>query len=156
MQVYLRTTNGHLWPAGYSGVDGLIAHASQELDNVLGAQLPGVGDDWDDAGWRTLFVADDDARPPQAKFIAIGFDAAMLDAEHCGVYSLIVHYLLNNRPPKTSRFSLNQHRLLNNRSDAVRLISEWEGWPADAKDKESFRPGERVVPLAIYRYVSAT
>lgn len=156
MQVYLRTTNGHLWPTGYAGVDGLIAHASQELHDILGAQLPEVGDDWDDDGWRTLYATDDDALPPEAGFAPIGYDAAMLNAEHHGVYSLIVHYLVNNRPPRTGRFSLNEHGLLNSRSDAVQLISEWEKWPADAKHKETFRPDERVMPLAIYRWMSAT
>jgi hypothetical protein len=149
MDAYLRVTKSSDWPAAYGGVDGLIATIAQSLSEVMAAEIPEPGDIWDKDGWRTVFVSDTNARPEQ-DFRLLGWDAAWLDRSG-GVYSLIVHYLLNNRPAGRQNFELNQHLLLTSQHDAHRLIEDWANWRPDKPgSKETFESDDQIRTLAVY------
>jgi hypothetical protein len=156
MELYLRTTSGHTWPAGYAGVDGLIAAVSQNFDVVMSSQAPSVGELWNGNGWRTLFVTDNESTPMTDGFRMVGYDAATLD-QHGSVYSLLIHYLYNNRPAQRAGFSLNENCLLESRDDARHLINEWESWrPIDPGHKESLEHHEKPMALAVFRLETAS
>ena len=152
MDVYLLTTSGSAWPTGYAGVDGWIAAMSVDINEVLSAERPvEIGEDFRGNEWRVLFVSDSHAVPDAPGFTKLGYDAAWLDEETLSVYSLVAHFLLNNRPAGEVGFPLNRHRLFDRQEDAKRLIEEWKRWhPTNPGDKEVLAAGAQLRAFAIY------
>lgn len=78
----------------------------------------------------------------------LGWDVGHLSAD--STYSLIIHYLRNNRPRPSTDYALNDNLLFESPLEAIRLLNEWREWsPDNPHSKETFIEGDELGVWAI-------
>jgi len=116
----------------YAGFDGDVEAAS-----VVGA--------------RELVLSNNLTGSAPQGYAFVGYDAGYYEGENSH-YSLVLNYVLGNRPAGQDAYTLNAVSLIDRVEDAERLIAEWTIWdPANAGDKESLVSGQKPSVFAVYR-----
>lgn len=144
-------------PLAYQGMDGLILFSrptAQEFEQVRSGALP---NDYNPAAYDAMtfrqlhLKSDRDSAQGETEHF-LGWDVGYL-SDYNSVYSLIVHYLLNNRPDGPTSRELNKNCLLSSREAALQLLDEWRAWkPVVAGDKETFEPDDELGAWGISKF----
>jgi len=142
-------------PRAYKGMDGGILFSAPSEVELLDIARKGTWRDeelshFDPMTFRLLRVSPLDVPVRDGTQQLLGYDVGHINS--CdSVYSLIIHYLFNNRPAGQTVSGLNSDLLFEEAVDAQRLLDEWQTWkPADRGAKEGFAADDVLQPYAIF------